>query len=306
MTQEVIKLTKADEVKKYGVEIGFIEYYNLFQVVKASEKEVAFIFEVDKTEEIKNDIRYITYRLGRFIMPKQKMSAAHIEIDGDSEASQLFELEKGGMDIDKMKCMIHSHVNMQAFFSGTDKEEFTRLWNASETFYLSIVVNKREEWFICIADKVEDEMVKLNEISKVLPRGCISKDVALKMIEEASIEPPVTYGYHSSREDLFGGMYADYNYGYSREYNDYNQKKQKSVLEMDYEEESVDDDLYTEYLLLYRDHTPKTQKVLDEIESLILDGTNTSYENLLNIVSKSPKQIEKTYTELLNLLEDPK
>jgi hypothetical protein len=282
-----------EQVKKsYQIEIPMKEYHNMFQIVKASDKEVAFLYEVKKSKVIKEDMEYISYRLGSFIMPKQTMKSAHVEIDAESEATHLYEMEQKGMDIDTVKCMVHSHVSMSTFYSGTDKSEFDRLWGISDTFYISMVVNNREEFFTCIADKEEGEYVKNPTLVKILPDGWIGKEEAKKMIKEAEIESGFK-SYSHGEDYLFDYAHNDY-------YSDGTKDRFGRIAKKEETEEYYQSAFYR----FYNTQNTDIRQILDEMESYMEDIEAFPYKSLYEITKMNEKEIVNYYQKILKEILD--
>lgn len=82
-----------------------------------------------------------------FIM-KQKVGPASCEFDRADFARFMATCE----DIKDIKCIWHSHVNMSAFFSSCDRgtsegmAALGRMMGGSSSWFLSVVLNLRQEW----------------------------------------------------------------------------------------------------------------------------------------------------------------
>ncbi len=82
-------------------------------------------------------------RMGKVYLLKQQAGAADVEMDEEDVSSFMLEcIDKGMTQLPR--CWIHSHVNMQAFFSGTDVNTYTNTLDNGE-WMVALVVNKRQE-----------------------------------------------------------------------------------------------------------------------------------------------------------------
>ena len=73
-------------------------------------------------------------------LPKQSCSGASTEMDPADVAKLLVDLEQQGIDPKTLRLWLHSHADMNCFWSGTDTETIAGLCN--DGFLLSIVTNK--------------------------------------------------------------------------------------------------------------------------------------------------------------------
>ena len=74
-------------------------------------------------------------------LPKQTCSGASTEMDPADVAKLLVDLETQGIDPKTLRLWLHSHADMNCFWSGTDAETIRGLCN--DGFLLSIVTNKK-------------------------------------------------------------------------------------------------------------------------------------------------------------------
>ena len=74
-------------------------------------------------------------------LPKQSCSPAGTELDQDSVATLIMELDQAGSDAGSLRFWWHSHGNLDAFWSNTDEACIMSLANGD--YVLSLVTNKR-------------------------------------------------------------------------------------------------------------------------------------------------------------------
>jgi proteasome lid subunit RPN8/RPN11 len=98
--------------------------------------------------EIRDGVIYVT---DVFILA-QTVSAAHAETDPRALDEHLTYMREAGMDPGCMRFQWHSHVNMDAYFSGTDLENIN---NWVGNLLVSVVVNKLGE-YSCRLDTYRD------------------------------------------------------------------------------------------------------------------------------------------------------
>jgi proteasome lid subunit RPN8/RPN11 len=74
-------------------------------------------------------------------LPRQVCSAASTDMDPSDVAKIMVDLEAQGIDARTVRLWLHSHADMNCFWSGTDTETIAGLCN--DGFVLSIVTNKK-------------------------------------------------------------------------------------------------------------------------------------------------------------------
>ena len=74
-------------------------------------------------------------------LPKQTCSGASTEMDQSDVAKILVDLESQGIDSKTLRLWLHSHADMNTFWSQTDAETIRGLCN--DGFLLSVVTNKK-------------------------------------------------------------------------------------------------------------------------------------------------------------------
>ncbi len=74
-------------------------------------------------------------------LPKQTCSAGGTELDGESVATLIMELDQAGQDSGTLRFWWHSHGDLDVFWSGTDEACIDNLANGD--YVLSLVTNRR-------------------------------------------------------------------------------------------------------------------------------------------------------------------
>ena len=74
-------------------------------------------------------------------LPKQTCSPGGTELDQESVATLIMELDQAGEDPGKLRLWYHSHGGLDVFWSGTDESCINNLANGD--YILSLVTNKR-------------------------------------------------------------------------------------------------------------------------------------------------------------------
>lgn len=95
--------------------------------------------EITQFADISYDKERNALVMGEVYLLKQKAGGAHVEMDEEIIADFNLQLIKRGVN-QLPRCWIHSHVDFDTFFSGTDTDTIDQLKN--ETFTVAIVVNK--------------------------------------------------------------------------------------------------------------------------------------------------------------------
>lgn len=79
------------------------------------------------------------YRLDEVFILDQLATAASVEVTAEALARHLFEMSQQNIDPSRMRFQWHSHVNMEAYFSGTDLDNID---NYASDWMMSLVANK--------------------------------------------------------------------------------------------------------------------------------------------------------------------
>jgi len=75
------------------------------------------------------------------LLPKQVCSPGGTDLDQDSVATLIMELDQAGKDVGTLRFWWHSHSNLDVFWSPTDEQCINNLANGD--YVLSMVTNKR-------------------------------------------------------------------------------------------------------------------------------------------------------------------
>jgi hypothetical protein len=180
-------------------------YNRVRAIVQASDLEVSMLGEVEV--EDKNII------ITEIHIPKQTRSPAFTEIVHDG----ISELLESGVDPSKIKCWIHSHVNMGVSPSGQDVAQAKELMKDSDWFMRGIFNKKNEytlsvHWnnFVVDCDLLilEDDDEDIEAIKKE-----IQEKTVVRAITSGWTKPPKTYypGHtQEAEEELFDDFYGNY------------------------------------------------------------------------------------------------
>lgn len=112
---------------------AWLKYFMIIDHFALYGLEVGFYGHITMTED--------ELIVDRIEVPKQKVFPASYDIPSGS----IFELDNW----EEINCMLHSHVNMPVFFSGTDSQDFRESFQSvgPKGFYVSIVGNVRRELY---------------------------------------------------------------------------------------------------------------------------------------------------------------
>lgn len=96
-----------------------------------------------------------------YVMPLNIGSSVYTEYDPDEAALDAFDMFEGAEDMERGT--IHTHHNMQAFFSGTDTEDLIeKVADNSHSYYLSLIVNIQEAYVAKIAVVSQNNFTEYN------------------------------------------------------------------------------------------------------------------------------------------------
>ncbi len=159
-------------------------YKKLRAYVLAVTTEISFLGKVEKV----NNNLVVLHDI--YLLP-QVVGSAHTVLDKEAMGRFYDDLMEKGEDPSSWKTWIHSHADMQAFYSGTDENtiESFDLERPDDNWFLSIVVN-RAGAFIPRIDLFSPIRVTITDIEwdivfnqdDILP--AVIQDIALKVTKE--------------------------------------------------------------------------------------------------------------------------
>jgi hypothetical protein len=105
---------------------------------------------INKSEYEVSGLGKITYKDGRItvidaILLPQKNGSTHTDIEGDVVGKAMFQLKDTPGDL---RWWWHSHVNMDVFWSGTDRDTIEKISDGG--WFVSTVFNKKHEMRSCL------------------------------------------------------------------------------------------------------------------------------------------------------------
>lgn len=194
-------------------------YAKLKAYVKASSVECSMLCQVQL-----NYSSEVKMLITKMVVPYQTRMATETTID----ETRLFEvLTAEGIDHQKLKCWLHSHVNMSTSPSGQDQKQAAILMNDCEWFIRGIF-NKRNEYTLSVHWMgVEIEAVlEILDTTNPIDMKAIEKQLEDKTIKHAWTPPArVTPMFNSGYEDYYEDVYRR---DTANSYNEYNKKKGKT------------------------------------------------------------------------------
>lgn len=137
-------------------------YNQMFAYVDATDVEISGVGRVSRQIE-DNRICFVVHEL--FLL-KQRNTGTSTHLDPAELSNFVIDRVQKNLPVDDVKIWWHSHVNMQAFWSGTDEACCAGFENDGvdkENWYLSIVVNKRRE-MRCRLDIFKPYRVVIDEL----------------------------------------------------------------------------------------------------------------------------------------------
>jgi len=115
-------------------------------------------------------------------LPKQTCFPGGTDLDQDSVATLIMELDQTGKDVGTLRFWWHSHGSLDVFWSGTDEECINNLANGD--YVLSLVTNKRGQ-VLARLDIFRPVRVVVDEVSvSVRSRGQSLRDQCRREVEE--------------------------------------------------------------------------------------------------------------------------
>lgn len=129
-----------------------IKYY-----VDISQVEISGLGTV---EEINGD-----FLINDIFLLKQVNTGTSTQIDSGDIAELIMKLETEGKDSSKLRFWWHSHVNMNAFWSGVDTNTIENL--CLDKYLISLVINKKNE-YLARFDLNEPTKISLDKIQLIV------------------------------------------------------------------------------------------------------------------------------------------
>ena len=150
--------------KQIQQEFAIMIHANAWSKIKnwvklASPDEVSALGLVDELRDDDNSI--IGFLISEVFLLDQTCNIVETSIDDEAVSKLMVDLSDNGHDLSGLKCWIHSHGKMQAFWSNTDDECCQQLSNNSYT--VSIVTNLKGE-ILCRLDIYNPVHVTIDEI----------------------------------------------------------------------------------------------------------------------------------------------
>jgi proteasome lid subunit RPN8/RPN11 len=90
---------------------------------------------------VQSDIQRNEIRVDQLLLPSQRSSSAQTEVSEQALAELLVEAVQQGIDTARLKVWLHSHGQMEAFFSTTDQSSMDTAFPQAD-WILSIVTNR--------------------------------------------------------------------------------------------------------------------------------------------------------------------
>ena len=172
-------------MSKSAIYITRSAYNRIGAIVRASDLEVSMLAEV----EIVNKNIVIT----EIHIPKQTRAAAFTKIVHDG----IIDLIETGVDPSKIKCWIHSHVNMGVSPSGQDVKQAEELMKDSDWFMRGIF-NKKGEYSLSLHWNnliVECELHIIDEQTDDIE--ALKQEIKEKTVFDTTTTGTVNYGYRN-------------------------------------------------------------------------------------------------------------
>ena len=166
-------------------------YKKIMYYIKGCDTEISGFFDVVWDKELKS------FMVGEVYLLDQTVTGTETEMDEDAIARFNHTLIKSGVK-QLPRGWWHSHVNMGAFWSGTDDKAMDDLKN--DTFTISIVGNKRSEFKVKLncyypfEFAIDDLKLEILEPEETIPASIV-KEIAKKVkVKAKELPTPSPYG----------------------------------------------------------------------------------------------------------------
>jgi len=192
---------KKDRV--YKVSIVPKTYVDLFSIVADCPSEIGFLATAKKIE-YENGIEY---SIKDIFIPEQSVNRMECEMDSESIAKIVMEYIQVGKSPNDFRCWIHSHVNMSCNPSQTDIDTMDNHVKDSEEWYIMMIVNKRKEVTIHVADKKEN--VYITDLPLDFKTDLDTKEILKRLRPITVAIPKTTATYYN--DDWYGNLFDNSN-----------------------------------------------------------------------------------------------
>lgn len=164
MPQGLLVCKGQPKINMNDIEVMFTQetFNQMFAYIDASSVEISGIGRIKRIIE-GNKIGFVIHEL--FLL-KQRNTGTSTHLDPQELSSFLVDRVRQNLPVGDIKFWWHSHVNMQAFWSGTDNsccDGFEIEGNEKDNWFLSIVSNKRRE-MRCRLDIFKPYRVTIDEL----------------------------------------------------------------------------------------------------------------------------------------------
>lgn len=149
--------------------------------------------------------------VGEVYLVKQEAGAADVEMDEDGILDAMEELIAAGK-MQMPRGWWHSHVNMQAFFSGTDDNTINNVF-LNDTYTVSLVVNKRRDakaslvLFEDLPYGLGTSPIRIDGLKITVDGSVLEIPEELRKEVEEKVRPhaPSTTNYYNYQENKYAG-----------------------------------------------------------------------------------------------------
>ena len=149
------KVTLTD-TQKPTIMVSVLADRKMRALVQQCDKEIGWHgtvrYEADINTYIIEDI---------FVFPQEITGTTVQSID---EVYGLWLMELSDEDFNKLRMHGHSHVNMGTFPSGVDTAYQETLTDRVQDFYIFIILNKREDYYVCLFDVANNYMYEKEDL----------------------------------------------------------------------------------------------------------------------------------------------
>lgn len=157
---EIKPLIKHETDAIFQCMINAQTFADLNKIIANCDSEIGFLATGKKIVVDEKDSRLIAYYIDELFIPEQTVNGVECELQAESIMNIVSQhITKGGSPND-FRVWLHSHVNMGCSPSGTDTATFNEHIKESEEWYMMVIVNKKGDVTIHIADKKENVYIK--------------------------------------------------------------------------------------------------------------------------------------------------